>query len=126
MIQTKETGGGYVLGFRIDPFERLENFYKELTSLYTVYSENPIFGVIYDGQITVPLKPNESESIDQIEEIDDKKTNEISYKLSAYLAEGVGEFGTGHEVPFYCKDLGFSMEKIKDGYTLKDLWNVLT
>lgn len=125
MIQSKETGGGYVLGFRIDPFERLENFYKELTSLYTVYSENPVFGVIYDGKITVPLKPNESESIDQIEEIDDKKTNEISYKLSAYLAEGVGETD-GHAVPFYCKDLGFSMEKIKDGYTLKDLWNVLT
>lgn len=104
----------------------MENFYKELTSLYTVYSENPIFGVIYDGQITVPLKPSEIESVDQIEEIDDKKTNEISYKLSAYLAEGVGEFGTSHAVPFYCKDLGFSMEKIKDGYTLKDLWNVLT
>lgn len=73
------------------------------------------------------MKPNQPESIDQIEEIDDKKTNEISYKLSAYLAEdGAGELGTGHGVPFYCKDLGFSMEKIKDGYTLKDLWNVLT
>lgn len=104
----------------------MENFYKEFISLYTVYSENPIFGVIYDGKITVPLKPNESESIDQIEEIDDKKTNEISYKLSAYLAEGAGDSGTGHGVPFYCKDLGFSMEKIKDGYSLKDLWNVLT
>lgn len=48
VIQTAQTAGNYVLGFRIDPQERLQDLYKELSSLHIVYSETPIFGVNYD------------------------------------------------------------------------------
>ena len=37
--------GGYVLGFRIDPVEKLNVTFKEVHSLFRVYSANPIFGV---------------------------------------------------------------------------------
>lgn len=48
VIQTLETGGGYTLGFRVDPTTRLIDIYKELDSLFTVYSVTPTFGVTYE------------------------------------------------------------------------------
>ena len=36
-----------MLGFRIDPVEKLNEVMKEIHSLYRVYSANPIFGVQY-------------------------------------------------------------------------------
>jgi len=53
VIQTAHTAGNYVLGFRIDPQERLHEVYKELLSLHTIYSKTPLFGVHYDMKATV-------------------------------------------------------------------------
>lgn len=55
MIQTAETGGNYVLGFRIDPPETLTEVYQELMSLFSIYCEAPIFGVFYEPKQTVKL-----------------------------------------------------------------------
>lgn len=70
----------------------------------------------------MPERDNDTISIDKIAEVDESKSNEINTKFSTYLAEGVEN---GPRQPFYCKELGFAMEKIKDGYTLKDLWEVV-
>lgn len=40
--------GGYVLGFKIDPLDKLQDAVKEINSLHKVYSANPIFGVEYE------------------------------------------------------------------------------
>lgn len=40
--------GGYVLGFKIDPVEKLQESVKEINSLHKVYSASPIFGVNYE------------------------------------------------------------------------------
>lgn len=40
--------GGYVLGFKIDPVDKLQDALKEINSLHKVYSANPIFGVEYE------------------------------------------------------------------------------
>lgn len=53
VIQTGQTAGNYVLGFRIDPQERLNEVYKELSSLHAVYSKNPILGVNYEMKASV-------------------------------------------------------------------------
>lgn len=45
VIETTARSGGYVLGFRVDPAERLADVMKEITSLHRVFSVNPIFGV---------------------------------------------------------------------------------
>lgn len=53
VIQTSPNAGNYVLGFRIDPQERLHEVHKELSSLHAVYSETPNFGVNYDSKAMV-------------------------------------------------------------------------
>lgn len=37
-----------MLGFKIDPVEKLQEAVKEINSLHKVYSANPIFGVDYE------------------------------------------------------------------------------
>lgn len=50
VVQTLETGGGYTLGFRVDPAARLVDVYKELDSLFSLFSVKPIFGVQFVKQ----------------------------------------------------------------------------
>lgn len=121
VIQTLDTAGSYVLGFRIDPQDKLTDVYKELLSLHSVYTETPIFGVFYEQKPEV-ARP-QPESIDDIEELDTTTGAEVNGKFTAYLAES--DPGGRRRKPFYCKELGFAMESIKDGYTLKDLWDVV-
>jgi hypothetical protein len=45
-IQLK--GGTYVLGFKIDPEDKLKDTFKEINSLYKVYSTAPLFGVEFE------------------------------------------------------------------------------
>ena len=45
VIETSPKSGGYILGFRIDPADALDNVYKEVLALYSVYSHEPLFGV---------------------------------------------------------------------------------
>ena len=42
--------GSYVLGFRIDPADKLQDVVKEIQSLHRVYSSSPIFGVEYESE----------------------------------------------------------------------------
>lgn len=58
VIQTLESGGGYTLGFRVDPTTRLIEVFKEVDSLFTVYSQTPIFGVTYEQQTVNHVKIN--------------------------------------------------------------------
>lgn len=45
VVECAERCGGYVLGFRIDPKEKLQSVHKELVSLHRVYGQVPLFGV---------------------------------------------------------------------------------
>lgn len=55
--------GGYVLGFKIDPLDKLQDAVKEINSLHKVYSANPIFGVEYEMEEKVNEKICEWESV---------------------------------------------------------------
>ncbi|EDX15774.1 GD15141 [Drosophila simulans] len=135
VIQTAETGGGYVLGFRVDPAERLNELFKELSSLHTIYGEQPNFGIQYnanDARRRLEAAAEEAAQasqfkVDNFEELDERQEREINTKLNSYLAEGcLGKVPSqGERAPVYCKELGFAMEPIRDGYKLQDLWNVM-
>lgn len=49
VIETTQQSGSYILGFRIDPKDRMEQLHKEISSLWKVYTANPIFGVDFVG-----------------------------------------------------------------------------
>lgn len=77
---------------------------------------------IFSFALKLQDKEDDPLRIDDIPEIDNVASSEINSKFTAYLSEGDSET---HREPFYCKELGFAMEKLKDGFTIKDLWNVM-
>ena len=123
VIESSEISGGYILGFRIDPLEKLQEIQKEIASLHKLYSTTPIFGVEYETR-DEQTKPEETvqytETVDDINEIDDNNY-ETHDAFAAYLAEGPQK---DREIVF-CRELGVAMEKIKEGFTLESLWSVL-
>ncbi len=44
-----------MLGFKIDPEEKLKETFQEINSLYKVYSSSPIFGVEFELEDRVIL-----------------------------------------------------------------------
>lgn len=112
--------GGYVLGFRIDPEEKLHVLYKELISLNEVYSNNPIYGVEYNWS-TAKQEGAPSSSLVDFDEEAEEPRGEMSSTLISYLAEG----NRVDRPPMYSTELGLAVEAIKDGYTLQKLWEVI-
>lgn len=45
VLNTTVSSGGYVLGFRVDPSEKLVDLVQEIKSLHQVFSEAPLLGI---------------------------------------------------------------------------------
>eukprot|EP00898_Chlorokybus_atmophyticus_P005142 jgi/Chlat1/5629/Chrsp369S05412 len=120
VIETTARSGGYILGFRVDPQERMHEVFQEVQSLFQVYSVNPTFGVEYAvedrsaslDKVTVPRQ------MDDVEIIDDRERDAVM----AYYADGVKNID---REPVYCPELGLAIESLPEDMTLEQLWNVL-
>ncbi|KAK3282283.1 Bardet-Biedl syndrome 5 protein [Cymbomonas tetramitiformis] len=122
VIETTPRSGGYILGFRVDPQERMRDIYKEIHSLWQVFSVNPIFGVDY----TMEDRPQPLSSVtvqrttDDVEVLDQEEDN--SDVFAAYYADGTKN--TDREAVFH-PDLGLAIENLREGISLEQLWSVL-
>merc|ERR1719262_1617695 len=56
VVETTASSGGYILGFRIDPVEQLEQINTQITSLWKVFGVTPIFGIDF----SVEEKPGDA------------------------------------------------------------------
>ncbi|XP_076060733.1 Bardet-Biedl syndrome 5 protein isoform X2 [Oratosquilla oratoria] len=122
VVESSEASGGYVLGFRIDPVEKLHEVHKEISSLFNVYSQCPIFGVEFTIQDKANMMEEQQMEIPFADEpeIDDSVV-ETSDVLTLYLADGRHQDGE----PVYAPELGLAVEKLKEGFTLQSLWEVI-
>lgn len=119
VVSSSLMSGGYVLGFRVDPEEKLKTLYKELTSLHEIYSNNPIYGVEYSWYGDV--KHESQEAIVEYLDVVEEPRGEISNVLASYLVDGQEKDGP----PVYAPELGLAIERLRDGYTLQKLWEVI-
>ncbi|KAK5640079.1 hypothetical protein RI129_010890 [Pyrocoelia pectoralis] len=120
VVMCREASGGYILGFRIDPEDKLNTIFKELSSLFTVYASNPIYGIEYEWSSKEEEKQNGILTED-VEEVDDSR-NEISNVLMTYSANG----DNGKDRPIvYSNELGLAIESLKEGFTIQKLWEVV-
>jgi len=124
VIETSTQSGAYVLGFRIDPNERLKEVVKEIQSLHKVYSNYPIFGVEFQSEATGDAADDLGVDPADYEDgiIDDSETVGKSDAFAAYFADGLHQ--TDRRVVF-SEELGLAVEELKEGFTLKKLWQVL-
>lgn len=76
VLETFAKAGGYILGFRVDPQDRIAEVYQEINSLFQIYSTTPIFGVDFSVEAETPnldqlLTPKVHEDTELIEDQED-------------------------------------------------------
>uniref|UniRef100_A0A4W3I7F1 Bardet-Biedl syndrome 5 protein homolog n=1 Tax=Callorhinchus milii TaxID=7868 RepID=A0A4W3I7F1_CALMI len=120
VIESSQQSGGYVLGFKIDPVEKLQAAVKEINSLHKVYSASPIFGVEYEME--EKPQPLEELTIEQVQDDVEIEPDEQNDAFVAYFADANKE---QDREPVYSEELGLAVEKLKDGFTLQGLWEVM-
>uniref|UniRef100_A0A2K6GSL6 Bardet-Biedl syndrome 5 n=1 Tax=Propithecus coquereli TaxID=379532 RepID=A0A2K6GSL6_PROCO len=111
----------YVLGFKIDPVEKLQESVKEINSLHKVYSASPIFGVDYEME--EKPQPLEALTVEQIQDDVEIDSDDHTDAFVAYFADGNKQ---QDREPVFSEELGLAIEKLKDGFTLQGLWEVMS
>lgn len=125
VMETMTRAGGYILGFRIDPVERLNALHKELSSLFKAYRTNPVFGVEYAVEAETPelnelMKPRIEEDVEVEENVED------NHAVATYYAdEEQDEDASEEQVPYFDTRLGLSVERLPGDATTESLWRVL-
>lgn len=122
VIETSPRSGGYILGFRVDPPDALDEIFKEIQSLHKVFSVNPIFGIDF----TVEEKPpalselKVHRKMDDVEIVGDGEDEAIDV-FAAYYADGNKNLD---REPVHCAELGLAIEKLREGVTINQLWSI--
>ena len=126
VIEVFQKSGGYILGFRIDPIERLQEIADEVHAMHQIYAATPIFGLTHE---TVLRTTNDDERKDNtnaetfidddVNIVDTPDRNDV---LSLYCAEGAK---LADREPVYNAELGLAVERLRDDYTISQLWNVM-
>lgn len=124
VVESSVSSGGYVLGFRIDPQQKLHTVAKELSSLHHIHTHRPEFGIEYSLNVPDPISEEAPIVPEEIEEFDGGATDDLSLALVSYYTEG-GNAAGQDQPPVYCAQLGLAIESLRDGYTLSHLWQVL-
>lgn len=120
VVETSPLSGGYILGFRVDPHEKLKEVFKEIETLHEVYSANPLFGIKYtveERSDTLASAPKVERKQDDVEILEDDHFD----ALAAYYADGAKD---ADRDPEFNSDLGLAVEKLRDGISIKELWRV--
>ena len=76
VLETFAKAGGYILGFRVDPQDRIAEVFQEIHSLFQIYSVGPLFGVDFTIEAEAPnieqlLQPKVNEDTELIEDAED-------------------------------------------------------
>ncbi|XP_075746109.1 Bardet-Biedl syndrome 5 protein isoform X3 [Rhipicephalus microplus] len=125
VIETTDRSGGYVLGFKVDPMERLQHIYKELSSLLKVHKTKPIMGVdVFMQKQTADEEATTQDTGPEIQDEPEVNSADGTHydAFAAYLADG------GHDRDrevVLSPELGLAVEKLPEGFTLASLWEVL-
>ena len=124
--------GGYILGFRVDPDDRLEAMGKETIAYLKMFATNPIFGVDYTIESEQPKEPLVSATniTEDAEIVDD---DQDTHALAAYFVDGNGEndvqasdaldSSSGVNIHYEAK-LGLAIEAVAGDLSLESLWRV--
>lgn len=123
VLETTQQSGGYVLGFRMDPVEKLHETVKQIQKLYKVYSSWPIFGIEFEKEDSpdaledVTIEPVE----DGIDIVNEEPTSDA---FAAYYVDN-HQKGEGDREPVYHEELGLAIETLREGITMNSLWEVM-
>ncbi|XP_020281152.1 Bardet-Biedl syndrome 5 protein homolog isoform X2 [Pseudomyrmex gracilis] len=118
VVVSKETSGGYVLGFRVNPLQQLHVTHKEISILRSEFEKFPSFGVEYTFEHEAPSQ--KEINVEHFTEIQENQA-EISNVFGYYFSEGE----TCQRKPSFSIHLGLAAEEPREGSTLQSLWELV-
>eukprot|EP00516_Mucochytrium_quahogii_P001764 CAMPEP_0203759718 /NCGR_PEP_ID=MMETSP0098-20131031/12852_1 /ASSEMBLY_ACC=CAM_ASM_000208 /TAXON_ID=96639 /ORGANISM=" , Strain NY0313808BC1" /LENGTH=360 /DNA_ID=CAMNT_0050652871 /DNA_START=172 /DNA_END=1250 /DNA_ORIENTATION=+ len=121
VVETNAKESGYVLGFRVDPPERLASLFETLQNTLKIYQENPNFGI----QVSHEEVPQSLDKVKQpavAEDLNYEDESELGSSFiastrgdrSAYVCEE-GKDDSESPVPEYNSVLGLAIQPLGDG-----------
>ncbi|KFD56023.1 hypothetical protein M514_03147 [Trichuris suis] len=119
VLETSIQSGNNTFGFRLDPRDRLEDVFRLLLNLSAAYHASPIYGV------EITRSQESSQYLPQVTAEDDIEIDTSIGRadaLTAYFA--YGQHNEKDRAPVYSEDLGVAIEPLREGFTLKDLWEL--
>ncbi|ESL06956.1 hypothetical protein TRSC58_05362 [Trypanosoma rangeli SC58] len=142
LLETSSYSKSCLLGFRVDPVERLRELFQECVSLWKAWNMRPVLGIAVtlqeldpgaaddgglnnvssgtgalDGGLATPVLP-QPRKLDG-ENVVHQVQNDA---FAAYYAD-VGQKGADRR-PEYDPSIGLAVERLRTGVTLRDLWTV--
>lgn len=127
VVETYARAGGYILGFRVDPKEKLEEAYKELSNLHVIFSTTPNFGVEFSVESeTAPIQQLLQPKVEEDVEITEEDID--THAIAAYYvdgADGVDDDSNRQENIQFDTRIGLAIEALQPGITLESLWKVV-
>jgi hypothetical protein len=110
----------------VDPQERIDDVYKEIQSLYQIYSVGPVFGVDFNLECEAPpvdqlLQVKVNEDLDLLDEqMDD------THAVAAYYCDSGDIISSDASVLIqFDQRIGLAMEALVDGISAEQLWRVI-
>ena len=138
VLESSETSGGYVLGFRIDPPDRLQKVYNALTNLFNVHKKKPDYGVekllAREQREILEKQPRDGSAADTSaaksasseEEFVEEVQNVNPDVIASYLTDDETKATTKEKGRLvYSPEFGLTIEAVKEGFTLDELWNLV-
>ncbi|KAJ1347735.1 hypothetical protein KIN20_002877 [Parelaphostrongylus tenuis] len=125
VVETTTQSGEYVLGFRIDPVERLQQVCKAIQSLHKAANIRPIFGVTFFKDKPPSPRESNAETMNEFEEEEEQPEQKglRTDAFAAYFSDGEVH-SDERRPPVFSEELGLAIEQLKPGFTLADLWNI--
>ena len=129
VLETFTRGGGYILGFRLDPLNKLEETYREVVQLHTLFSTTPNFGVDFVLEAEAPslqqlTQPRIEEDAEIIEDQQDVHAVAAYYADESAADAQDDDVGGSSKIVFDPR-LGLAVEAMAEGLTTQQLWSAL-
>ncbi|EPY34891.1 bardet-biedl syndrome 5 protein [Angomonas deanei] len=127
MLETSSYGGSLTLGFLVQPLERLEQLYKEVSSIWKGWTSRPILGIQVELNTTREVLQETQEQPEVLPERRDGENviaNAPEDAFAAYYADE-GQKAVDRK-PTYEPSIGLAVEKLRKGVTIQQLWEVTT
>eukprot|EP00617_Octactis_speculum_P018719 CAMPEP_0185754070 /NCGR_PEP_ID=MMETSP1174-20130828/12728_1 /TAXON_ID=35687 /ORGANISM="Dictyocha speculum, Strain CCMP1381" /LENGTH=259 /DNA_ID=CAMNT_0028432137 /DNA_START=46 /DNA_END=825 /DNA_ORIENTATION=+ len=121
VIEVCPKAGGYILGFRIDPAEKLEQVFNEVQAVHQFHLSEPIFGVEFEEEPN-PVEQTKIPAPRIIDEVEILKHDEESPGYAAYFADM--SKNRDRSVTFDA-GLGLAVESIPNNMPVSQLWGVV-
>nr|CAH0113760.1 unnamed protein product [Daphnia galeata] len=116
---TESNVGKYVLGFRIDPGNRLNEILQEIQSLHITQIRNPEFGISWNSTPTHQIDHLVPES-SQEEKEDEGVRCFTNYLQTDYM----DSISFGHP-PEFDRTIGLAVEKLPNGVDRNTMWQII-